>query len=96
MQPTAPKTPASPLAVPEVDSDEPVAVIPTASVAPLDGPPDGERINSFTIAPKDDGGAFEDSARYPFGGMRDRVLGKPLTHVAAAFLLGFVMARVLR
>jgi len=38
--------------VPHVDSDEPVAVVPTASVAPLDGPPDGERINIYTLAPK--------------------------------------------
>ena len=51
MQPTTPLN--SPIPVPEIDSDEPVPVIPTASVAPLDGPPDGERINLFTLAPRE-------------------------------------------
>jgi hypothetical protein len=96
MQPTAPKTPASAIPVPDVESDEPVAVIPTASVAPLEGPPDGERINTFTLAPKHDDREFEQFAVNAFGGMRDRVLSKPLTFVAAAFSLGFVLARVLR
>jgi hypothetical protein len=94
MQPTAPKT--SVIPVPEIDSDEPVVVIPAASVAPLDGPPDGERINSFTLAPKRDAWAFEDLAVNAFGGMRDHVLSKPLTYVAAAFSVGFVLARMLR
>ena len=96
MQPTAPKTPASAIPVPHIEGDEPVAVIPTASVAPLEGPPDGERINTFTLAPKDNRWEFEDFAVNAFGGMRDRVLRKPLTFVAAAFSLGIVMARVLR
>lgn len=94
MQPTA-KTPGSAIAVPAIDSDEPVAVIPTASVAPLDGPPDGERINMFTLAPKNDR-ALEDFAVNAFGGMRDGVLSRPLTYVAAAFSLGFLLARMMR
>jgi len=49
MQPTTPLN--SPIPVPEIDSDEPVPVIPTASVAPLDGPPDGERIKVHPDAP---------------------------------------------
>ena len=93
MQPTDPNLA---VPVPDIDSDEPVAVIPTASVAPLDGPPDGERINTFTLAPKDNERAFEESAVSAFGGMRDRVLTKPLTYLVAAFSLGYVMARVLR
>jgi hypothetical protein len=96
MQPSAPVTPASPIPVPKIDSDEPVAVIPVASVAPLDGPPDGERINSFTLAPKKRERAFDDFAANAMGDMRERVLGKPLTFLAAAFSLGFVVARVLR
>jgi hypothetical protein len=92
MQTTSPTTPASPIEVPKIDIDEPVAVIPVASVAPLDGPPDGERINTFALAPKNDG-----PARPDFGAnMRERVLGKPLTYVAAAFSLGFLLARALR
>ncbi len=92
MQPNASMTPASILPVPKVDidSDVPVAIIPTANVAPLDGPPDGERINTFTLAP------LEDTAVNAYGSMRERVLSKPLTYVAAAFSLGFVFARMLR
>lgn len=93
---TAPKSPVSAIALPDIDSNEPVAVIPTASAAPLDGRPDGERINTFTLAPKTSERAFEDFAVNAFGGMRDSVLSKPLTHVAAAFSLGFLLARVLR
>jgi hypothetical protein len=96
MQPTVPKTPASAIPVPDIESDEPVAVIPTASVAPLEGPPDGERINTFTLAPKNNDREFEHFAVNAYGGIRDRVLSKPLTFMAAAFSLGFVMARVLR
>ena len=96
MQPTAPMTPASLIPVPDIDSDVPVAVIPTARVAPLDGPPDGERINTFTLAPKDSDSVLEESAVEAFGDMRERVRSKPLTYVAAAFSLGFVLARVLR
>lgn len=92
MHTTSPLTPASPIEVPEIDSDEPVAVIPVASVAPLDGPPDGERINTFALAPTHDGAARADFAV----DMRDRVIARPLTHAAAAFLLGFILARVLR
>ena len=94
--PTAPMSPASPFPVPQIESDEPVAVIPTASVAPLDGPPDGERINTFTLAPKNNEPALEDSRVNAFGEMRARVLSKPLTYVAAAFSLGFLMARLRR
>jgi hypothetical protein len=92
MQTTFPVTPASPIEVPKIDSEEPVAVIPVASVAPLDGPPDGERINTFALAPKNDDAApadFRDN-------VRERVLGKPLTYLAAAFSLGFILARALR
>jgi hypothetical protein len=85
-------TPASPIQVPKIDSDEPVAVIPVASVAPLDGQPDGERINTFALAPKT-GDSPLARARLE---MRDRVLGKPLAYVAAAFSLGFILARALR
>lgn len=96
MQPTTPTTPDSAIPVPDIDSDEPVAVIPTASVAPLEGPVDGERINTFTLAPKHSEWEFEDFAVNAYGDMRERVLSKPLTYVAAAFSLGFVIARVLR
>jgi hypothetical protein len=96
MQPTTPLTPASAIPVPDIDSDEPVAVIPVASVAPLDGQPDGERINMFTLAPKHDEPGLRDFAVNAYGELRERVLGKPITYVAAAFSLGFVLARVLR
>ena len=83
---------ASPVPLPDLDIDEPVAVIPTASVAPLDGPPDGERINIFTVRPKNEGRPIHALA----GDMRQRILAKPLTYAAIAFSLGFVIARVLR
>jgi hypothetical protein len=91
MQPTTHTTPASPIPVPEIDSDSPVAVIPTASVAPLDGPADGERINTFTLAPKEDW-AFEAA----LGHLRGRVIDKPLTYAAGALLLGLSIGRLLR
>lgn len=95
MQPS----PASPIPLPDVDvdSDVPVTVIPAASVAPLDGPPDGERINTFAVAPAATGSTSpEESAIHAFGLMRDGVLSRPLTYVAVAFSLGLVLARVLR
>jgi len=82
----------SPIPVPQVDIDQPVAVIPTASVAPLDGPPDGERINVFAVRPQQRGQTINDLA----GDLRQGVLRKPLTSAAIAFFLGFVVARVLR
>ena len=85
-------TTASPIPVPQIDSDEPVAVIPVASVAPLDGQPDGERINTFALAPKDGHRA----ATNAIGALTDRVLDRPLTRFAAAFSLGFLLARALR
>ena len=85
-------SPASPIPVPAVDVDEPVAVIPTASVAPLDDRPDGERINIFTVMPRKNEGALDAFT----GDMRQRVLRKPFTYAAIAFSLGFVIARVLR
>jgi hypothetical protein len=92
MPTTSSMTPASPIELPKIDSDEPVAVIPVASVAPLDGQPDGERINTFALAPKDD-----DATRANFGpDMAERVRGKPLSWLAAAFSLGFLLARALR
>jgi hypothetical protein len=87
---------ASPIPVPKIDTDEPVIVIPTASVAPLDGPPDGERINTFTLAPKARRRSLEDSTADAIGELRDRALRKPLTCMAAAFSLGYILARVLR
>jgi hypothetical protein len=86
---------AAALPLPEVDTDEPVAVIPAASVAPLDGPPDGERINIYTLAPRQQrsldeamGDALED--------LRARVLTTPLKSVALAFSLGYLYARLFR
>jgi hypothetical protein len=78
---------ASPIPTPALDIDEPVALIPIASVAPLDGPPDGERVAIFAIAEKHDARRAD---------LRSRVVSRPLSHVAAAFALGFVIARVLR
>ena len=89
MQSTSPTSPASAIPVPRIESDEPVAVIPVASVAPLEGPPDGERITTFALAPLD-------SKRDVREELRDRVLAKPLTYVAAAFSLGYLVARMLR
>lgn len=83
-------SPASPIPVPEVDSDRPVAVIPAASVAPLDGPADGERINTFTFVPVDQGRGLEEMLAQS----RDRVIRKPLTYLAAAFVLGLLLGRV--
>ena len=80
---------ASPIQLPEIDSDEPVAVIPVASVAPLDGPPDGERINTFALAPKKSDSPFADFADKA----RDSVRAKPLTSLVLAFSLGYLLAR---
>ena len=97
MQTTSPMSSASPIEVPKIDSDEPVVVIPVASVAPLDDQPDGERINSFTLAPKKRPRPFADSGIDAMGDeLRGRVMRKPLTCAAAAFSLGFILARVLR
>ena len=96
MQATASIQAASPIPVPEIDSDEPVAVIPAASVAPLDGPPDGERINTFVLAAKNDGRVAGRSTAEALDDMRDRVRNKPLAYVAAAAAIGYVIARVLR
>jgi len=97
MQTTSPMSSASPIELPKIDSDEPVAVIPVASVAPLDGQPDGERINTFALAPKKRARPFADSGIDGIGdALRGRVLRKPLTCAAAAFSLGFILARVLR
>jgi hypothetical protein len=98
MQTPAAISPTSPIPVPDIDldTDEPVAVIPIASVAPLDGPPDGERINAFAIAAKDDDWADGHSAGSAVADLRRRVIDKPLTYAAAAFALGVVMARLLR
>jgi hypothetical protein len=83
----------SPIPVPHIDSEVPVAIIPTASVAPLDGEPDGERINTFTIAAADDSRGMEPSMGDVLGDLRSRVLSRPLTWLAAAFALGVVMGR---
>lgn len=92
MQTTSPLTPASPIELPKIDTDEPVAVIPVASVAPPDGEPTGERINTFALAPVDDASTLRGSRI----ALRDRVLEKPLACLAAAFSLGFMLARVMR
>lgn len=84
-------SPGSPIQVPEIDSDEPVAVIPVASVAPLDGPPDGERINTFALAPKKIDPPFATFA----DGARDSVRAKPLSSLVVAFSLGYLLARAL-
>lgn len=84
--------PASPVPVPEIDSDSAVDVIPAASVAPLDGPPDGERINTFALVPAHNGSGGEQL----LGEARERVLRSPLACLAAAFGFGLVIGRVLR
>ncbi|HEX2547497.1 MAG TPA: hypothetical protein VHL79_21620 [Ramlibacter sp.] len=89
-------TPASPIPVPDVESDTPVAVIPAASVAPLDGPPDGERINTFVLTPKTRRWALEDFTDGVLGGTRSRVVRKPLAWLGGALALGLVIGRVLR
>ena len=90
MPPATPSATVTPIPVPDIDSETPVVVVPVASVAPLDGPPDGERINIFALAPP----------QRPVGGgldtLRSRVLQKPLTYMAGAFLLGVVFDRRLR
>ena len=93
---TTSATPASPIPVPEIDTDEPVAVVPIASVAPLDGPPDGERIHTFALAPKKGGGSMKGSADKLLGEVRDRAVRKPFTYAVAAFSLGYLLARMLR
>jgi hypothetical protein len=96
MQTIAPATPASAIPVPDIDSDESVAVTPLASVAPLDGPPDGERINVFALSTSDGKGARDRNADAALAQLRSRVMGKPLGYAAAALALGYVLARVLR
>jgi hypothetical protein len=96
MPSTSPVSSAAPIPVPTIDSKEPVAVIPAASVAPLDGPPDGERINTFLVAPKKRRWANENFTADALGEMRDRVSAKPFTYLAAAFSLGYVIARAMR
>lgn len=92
MQTSSPASPAAPIQVPKIDTDEPVAVIPVASVAPLDGRPDGERITTFALARQK-----KDSTSAGFElALRDRVLAKPLTYAMAALALGFVVGRALR
>lgn len=96
MQSTATKIPATVIPVPRIDSDEPVAVIPAASVAPLDDTPDGERINTFIVARKNSAPSLRESGTNALGGVRASVLGKPLTYMAGAFSLGYLIARMLR
>ncbi|MBK6009532.1 hypothetical protein JJB11_25820 [Ramlibacter ginsenosidimutans] len=96
MQPTTTEMLVSPIPVPEIDSDVPAAIIPIASVAPLDGPPDGERINTFAVAPKNRELTRRASGGGALAGLRDRVISRPLTYVAAAVSLGFVLARLRR
>jgi hypothetical protein len=95
MEKSARKNPASAIPTPAVDVKEPVAVIPAASVAPLDGEPDGERINTFLLAPKERAsiGAFAENTVTE---VRSRVTAKPFTYLAGAFSLGYLIARVMR
>jgi hypothetical protein len=89
-------TPASAIPVPTIESDEPVAVIPIASVAPLDGPADGERLHTFALAPKESRWAMQDSAGQILVAMRDRVARKPFASLLVAFSLGYVLSRARR
>ena len=91
-QPNASDRPQSPIQIPEIASNEPVAVIPVASVAPLEGDPGGDRINTFALAPRNDDARVREAGP----DIRDRVLRNPLASMAAAFAFGFVLARVLR
>lgn len=92
MPSTSPATLATPIPLPRIESDEPLAVIPVASAAPLDGQPDGERINTFALAPRANRPGFATSG----GNVRDLVIRKPLASVVASFALGLVLARALR
>lgn len=83
---------ATPIPLPQIEGDEPLAVIPVASVAPLDGPPDGERINTFALAPKANRPGLATSG----ASVRDLVVRKPLASIVAAFALGLILARALR
>ncbi|MEJ5992124.1 hypothetical protein WG902_19135 [Ramlibacter sp. PS3R-8] len=96
MQPTATHNPSTAIPVPHIDSDEPVAVIPAASVAPLDGAPDGERINTFIVARKNSTSRLGNSGAEALGVLRAGALRKPLTSMAAAFSIGYLIARMLR
>ena len=92
MQSTSPATLATPIPLPRIEGDEPLAVIPVASAAPLDGPPDGERINTFALTPKANRSGLAASG----ANVRDLVIRKPLTSVIASFALGLILARALR
>ena len=63
-----------------------VVVIPIASVAPLDGPPDGERVNAFTLVPKKK--SYRLTAESALDEVRSRATAKPFTYLAAAFSFG--------
>ena len=94
MQSAASITPistASPLPEPVIESNEPVAVFPIASVAPLDGPPDGERINTFAIAPKTED--TNPSTARVLEQLRASTLRNPLIWLAAAVTLGLLVWR---
>lgn len=96
MPTTSTARPAAAIPLPEVDSPEPVVVIPVASVAPLDGAPDGERINTFTLAPKRRRWSLAGLGTDTIDDVRDHARSRPLASVAAAFALGLLVARVLR
>ena len=92
---TARTNTASAIPTPDLDTEEPVVVIPAASVAPLEGAPDGERINTFLVAPKE-GGNMGALAESTVAEVRSRVTAKPFTWLAGAFSLGYLIARVMR
>lgn len=63
---------------------------PGSQRAPLDGQPDGERINIFTVQ------ARTGSASHAITtGLGERVLAKSLSYAEAAFALDFVTARMM-
>lgn len=93
--PTTPAPSANAIPAPRVEIDEPVAVIPAASVAPLDDDTDGERINTFILAPKERKGMGAIAGKTA-AELRSRATAKPFTYLAAAFSLGYVIARMTR
>ncbi len=96
MQTTIPIMPTLAIEVPKIDTDEAVTIFPVASVAPLEGAPDGERINIFALAPLDTGRAPARSGTDLMRELGNRMRTKPLTYLAVVFSIGFILARVLR
>lgn len=70
-------------------SQTPASFLPVPGVDPGGGAP-------AASVPASSEGMLEESAVNAFGALRDRVLSRPLSYVAAAFSLGFALARLLR